>query len=88
MQVDPHRFEKMEDLIKRFRGSNDKRVKIAHGLWVVTVHGGRLHHVSRQKLQASSYFDEPGGAAIARLADYASKLWFEWGITLLERVDG
>jgi len=65
---------KLEALISRLRKLNEERVRIVHGLWVVTIEGGKLHHVSRNKLHEQMHFDEPRGEAIARLADLESEL--------------
>lgn len=73
---------KLEALISRLRRLNEERVRVVHGLWVVTIEGGKLHHVSRNKLRAQTHFDEPRGEAIARLADLASELRWEWEQTL------
>ena len=71
-------LSKMDALINRLRKLNDERVRIVHGLWVVTIEGGKLHHISRNRLKASSHFGEPRGADVAQLADDASQLRWEW----------
>jgi len=53
---------------------NEDRVRIVHGLWVPTVEGAKLYHVSRSKLQLVAHFDDP--FEVARAADRANELRF------------
>jgi hypothetical protein len=70
---------KLEKLINDCKTLNADRVRVAHGLWVIGRGGGRLDNVSRQKLEAASYFQEADG--LAGKADLANSLRFE-----LERI--
>lgn len=62
----------IEDLIKKFRGLNDNRNRVAHGLWVPFKDGGTVHHVSRSKLQPRT--DDNQAEALDKLADEACNL--------------
>jgi hypothetical protein len=51
-------------------------VRIAHGVWVVGDDFGEVHHVSRNKLEPTMYFNE--AEAIAAKADLARALHREF----------
>lgn len=40
----------IEMLLNRFHKLNIERMRVAHGLWVPSMDGGTVHHVSRNKL--------------------------------------
>lgn len=42
---------RIDKLLKRFRGLNDARKRVAHGLWIPFVDGGTVHYVSRSSLK-------------------------------------
>ena len=44
---------RIKKLIERFRGLNDDRKRVAHGLWVPFKEGGTVHYVSRNSLKPS-----------------------------------
>jgi hypothetical protein len=62
----------IEGLINKFRGLNDIRNRVAHGLWVPFKDGGTVHHVSRSKLQPRT--DNNQAEALDKLADEACNL--------------
>ena len=70
--------DRIDDVIGKIRKLNEDRVRIVHGLWVVSIEGGKLHHVSRNSLRQRFHFDQPRGVEIGRLADLASQLRWEW----------
>jgi hypothetical protein len=45
-------------LLNKFRGMNDERKRVAHGLWVPFKDGGTVHYVSRNKLNPSQFSDQ------------------------------
>jgi len=44
--------ERIEKMLNRFRELNNYRNRVAHGLWVPSMEGGTVHHVSRVRLSA------------------------------------
>ena len=59
-------------LLNKFRGMNDERKRVAHGLWVPFKDGGTVHHVPRNNLK--SRMDANQAAALDKLADAACGL--------------
>jgi len=45
-------------LLNKFRGMNDERKRVAHGLWVPFKDGGTVHYVARNKLSPSQFTDQ------------------------------
>jgi hypothetical protein len=45
-------------LLNKFRGLNDERKRVAHGLWVPFKDGGTVHYVSRNRLKPSQFTDQ------------------------------
>src|SRR5579864_3050453 len=45
-------------LLNKFRGMNDERKRVAHGLWVPFKDGGTVHYVPRNKLTANQFTDQ------------------------------
>jgi len=45
-------------LLNKFRGMNDERKRVAHGLWVPFKDGGTVHYVPRNKLSPSQFTDQ------------------------------
>jgi hypothetical protein len=45
-------------LLNRFRGMNDERVRVAHGLWVPSKAGGTVYYTSRNKLTPANFTDQ------------------------------
>ena len=78
-QLSAAQAQNLKKLLSNCLSLNDDRNKVAHGLWVISRDGGRLHYVSRGKFEASSYFHEVDG--LIRKADFARDLRFE-----LERI--
>ena len=52
------RMQKIWKLLNRFRGINDLRKRVAHGLWVPFKDGGTVHYVPRNKLSPSYFSDQ------------------------------
>jgi hypothetical protein len=67
----------LTDIVNKINALNADRVRIAHGLWVPKIDGGKLFHVPRTKLQPSIYYERSSGREVARLADYANELRFK-----------
>ena len=45
-------------LLNKFRGLNDERKRVAHGLWVPFKEGGTVHYVSRIRLSSRQFTDQ------------------------------
>ena len=45
-------------LLNKFRGMNDERKRVAHGLWVPSKDGGTVHYVPRNKLSPERFADQ------------------------------
>lgn len=54
-------------LLNRFRGMNDERKRVAHGLWVPFMDGGTVHYTSRNKLTPASFAKQ--AAHLEKMAD-------------------
>jgi hypothetical protein len=65
-------FTKIERLLNEFHGLNEKRNRVAHGLWVPFIHGGVVSYTSRSRLRPSEFTDQAG--ELERLADKACAL--------------
>jgi hypothetical protein len=63
---------KLIKLIKKCRDLNIDRVRVAHGLWVVSQDGGRVHHVPRGSLQPKWHLEQ--AERLQKLADIACNL--------------
>jgi hypothetical protein len=50
--------EQIQKLLNRFRGINDLRKRVAHGLWVPFKDGGTVHYVARSKLSPSQFSEQ------------------------------
>jgi hypothetical protein len=50
--------EPISKLLNRFRGLNDKRKRVAHGLWVPFKDGGTIHYVPRNNLSPGQFTDQ------------------------------
>lgn len=48
----------IKTLLNRFRAMNDKRKRVAHGLWVPFMDGGTVHYVARSKLNANQFTEQ------------------------------
>jgi hypothetical protein len=62
----------IKELINCFRSINDKRNRVAHGLWVPFQDGGTVHHVSRRRLTSERF--ENQAETLEKLADETSQL--------------
>jgi hypothetical protein len=75
-RMDEARKTQLRAVIKRARALNDHRVRIVHGVWSIGRRAGRLHHVSRQKLEVASHY-QWNAQEIAFQADAAASAWRE-----------
>jgi hypothetical protein len=62
----------IEKLFNKCAALNDDRVRMAHGTWSIGPSSASARHVSRQKLEAGYYFENPGD--VAKKADIAQDL--------------
>jgi hypothetical protein len=72
--VAPEKSEEFKTLISDCRKLNEDRVRIVHGLWLITDKKGVLTHVARNSLKRSSYFQDPN--VLAGQAEKAAVLRF------------
>ena len=70
--------EQIDKLINRFFAMNETRQRVAHGLWVPHFSGGKVSHVSRQKLAAVMHSDQTEALEkkSTELGETRDKLWF------------
>jgi hypothetical protein len=60
------------NLLKRFRGMNDERKRVAHGLWVPFKDGGTVLYTSRSKLTPANF--EGQAEHLEKLSDQLCQL--------------
>jgi hypothetical protein len=77
--LDKDHADQLKSLIGKCRKLNDSRVRVVHGWWLIGRRSGKLHHVSRQRLESSTHYKD--AVEVAALADEAETLNFElWQI--------
>ena len=81
-----YNFKKINVTINKFRGLNDNRVRVVHGLWVPFIDGGTVHHTPRS-LKSKTSANQ--AASLEKLADEAAHLRaeIERGFFELEKTD-
>ena len=72
--VEPKKSKAFETLISDCLKLNEDRVRVVHGLWLITGKEGGASHVSRNSLKRSSHFQDP--YELAKLAEKAAVLRF------------
>jgi hypothetical protein len=65
-------FGKIDRLLNEFHSLNEKRKRVAHGLWVPFIHGGVVSYTSRSSLRPSEFTNQ--ASELEKFADKACEL--------------
>ena len=79
-------FAKLDKLLNDFHKLNEKRKRVAHGLWMPFMHGGAVSYTPRTNLTPSQFTDQ--ASELEKLADNACELRAKLDRTIYELPEG